>query len=103
MSGMAVGGLGALAGALLGVGGGAAKGAIGGGVMALLGSLGVSAIKTMNQPGGCERHKFNAAGSAGTPKRQRSGSQAVHLLSNMKLMRSNIELQYRLSIGYCIK
>jgi uncharacterized membrane protein YebE (DUF533 family) len=49
-SGMAVGGLGALAGALLGGGGGAAKGAIGGGVMALLGSLAVSAIKNMNRP-----------------------------------------------------
>jgi len=47
---MAVGGLGALAGALLGGGGGAAKGAIGGGVMALLGSLAVSAIKNMNRP-----------------------------------------------------
>ena len=49
-SGMAVGGLGALAGALLGGGGGAAKGAIGGGVMALLGSLAMSAVKNMNQP-----------------------------------------------------
>lgn len=43
-SGMAVGGLGALAGALLGGGSGAAKGAIGGGVMALLGSLAVSLL-----------------------------------------------------------
>ncbi len=49
-SGMAVGGLGALAGALLGGGGRAAKGAIGGGVMALLGSLAVSAVKKMNRP-----------------------------------------------------
>ena len=49
-SGMAVGGLGALAGALLGGGGGAAKGAIGGGVMALLGSLAVSAVKNLNRP-----------------------------------------------------
>lgn len=49
-SGMAVGGLGALAGALLGGGGGAAKGAIGGGVMALLGSLAMSAVKNLNRP-----------------------------------------------------
>lgn len=47
---MALGGLGALAGALLGGGGGAVKGAMGGGMMALLGSLAVSALKGMNRP-----------------------------------------------------
>ena len=41
----AVGGLGALAGALLGGGGDAAKGAIGGGAMALLGLVAMSALK----------------------------------------------------------
>jgi uncharacterized membrane protein YebE (DUF533 family) len=43
---LAVGGLGALAGALLGGGGGAAKGAVGGGVLALLGGIAVSALRT---------------------------------------------------------
>lgn len=42
---LAVGGLGALAGALLGGGGGAAKGALGGGVLALLGSIALAALK----------------------------------------------------------
>jgi uncharacterized membrane protein YebE (DUF533 family) len=41
---LAVGGLGALAGALLGGGGGAVKGALGGGVLALLGGLAMSAL-----------------------------------------------------------
>jgi uncharacterized membrane protein YebE (DUF533 family) len=49
-SGMTVGSLGALAGALLGGSGGAAKGAIGGGVMAFLGGLAVSAVKNLNRP-----------------------------------------------------
>jgi uncharacterized membrane protein YebE (DUF533 family) len=47
---LAVGGLGALAGALLGGGGGAAKGALGGGVMALLGSIALAALR--DQSGG---------------------------------------------------
>mgnify|MGYP001826505148 CR=1 FL=1 len=47
---LATGGLGALAGALLGGGGNAGRGALGGGLMALLGSLAVSAMKNMNQP-----------------------------------------------------
>ncbi|MEX1351705.1 MAG: tellurite resistance TerB family protein [Desulfobacterales bacterium] len=47
---MTVGSLGALAGALLGGGGGAAKGAIGGGVMAFPGGLAVSAVKNLNRP-----------------------------------------------------
>src|SRR5262245_8567385 len=42
---LAVGGLGALAGALLGGGGSAAKGALGGGAMALLGSLALEALR----------------------------------------------------------
>jgi len=42
---LALGGLGALAGALLGGGGGAFKGALGGGAMALLGALAYSALK----------------------------------------------------------
>ena len=42
---LAVGGLGALAGALLGGGGGAVKGAMGGGVLALLGGIAMSALK----------------------------------------------------------
>jgi uncharacterized membrane protein YebE (DUF533 family) len=42
---LAVGGLGALAGALLGGGGGALKGAMGGGVLALLGGIAMSALK----------------------------------------------------------
>lgn len=46
--GLAAGGLGALAGALLG--GGSMKGALGGGVMALLGSMAVSALGNMNRP-----------------------------------------------------
>jgi uncharacterized membrane protein YebE (DUF533 family) len=48
---MAVGGLGALAGALLGGGGGAAKGAVGGGAMALLGGLALQVLKNWGQPG----------------------------------------------------
>ena len=47
---LAVGGLGALAGALLGGGGGAVKGALGGGVLALLGGLAMSALR--NQQSG---------------------------------------------------
>jgi uncharacterized membrane protein YebE (DUF533 family) len=46
---LAVGGLGALAGALLGGGGGAAKGAVGGGALALLGTLAMSALKDWGQ------------------------------------------------------
>lgn len=48
---MAVGGIGALAGALLGGGGGAAKGAVGGGAMALLGGLALQALKNWGQQG----------------------------------------------------
>lgn len=47
---LATGGLGALAGALLGGGRGAGRGALGGGLMALLGSMAVSAFKNMNRP-----------------------------------------------------
>ena len=47
---LATGGLGALAGAILGGGRDAGRGALGGGLMALLGSLAVSAIKNMNRP-----------------------------------------------------
>jgi len=47
---LAIGGLGALAGALLGGGGGATKGALGGGAMALLGSLALEALRGLNQP-----------------------------------------------------
>lgn len=43
---LAVGGLGALAGALFGGGGGAVKGAVGGGVLALLGGIAMSALKS---------------------------------------------------------
>ena len=46
---LAVGGLGALAGAVLGGGGGAMRGALGGGVLALLGGLALSALR--NQTG----------------------------------------------------
>jgi uncharacterized membrane protein YebE (DUF533 family) len=46
---LAVGGLGALAGAVLGGGSGAMKGALGGGVLALLGSLAMTALR--NQTG----------------------------------------------------
>jgi uncharacterized membrane protein YebE (DUF533 family) len=46
---LATGGLGALAGALLGGGSGSAKGALGGGGMALLASLAMQAFKNMNQ------------------------------------------------------
>lgn len=42
---LAIGGLGALAGALFGGGGGAAKGALGGGVLALLGSIAMAALR----------------------------------------------------------
>jgi uncharacterized membrane protein YebE (DUF533 family) len=42
---LAVGGLAALAGAVLGGGGGAVKGALGGGALALLGSIAMSALK----------------------------------------------------------
>jgi uncharacterized membrane protein YebE (DUF533 family) len=45
---LAVGGLGALAGALLGGGGSATKGALGGGAMALLGSLALEALRSVN-------------------------------------------------------
>ncbi len=43
---LAVGGLGALAGAVLGGGGGAVRGAMGGGLLALLGGIAMSALKT---------------------------------------------------------
>jgi len=46
---LAVGGLAALAGALLGGGSGAAKGALGGGAMAVLGALAMSALKNWQQ------------------------------------------------------
>jgi uncharacterized membrane protein YebE (DUF533 family) len=46
---LAVGGLGALAGALLGGGGGAAKGAVGGGAMALLAGVAMQALKNWGQ------------------------------------------------------
>jgi uncharacterized membrane protein YebE (DUF533 family) len=45
---LAVGGLGALAGALLGGGKGAARGAVGGGAMALLGSLAMAAVQSLS-------------------------------------------------------
>jgi len=47
---MASGGLGALAGILLGGKGNAAGGALGGGLMGLLGSLAISAVKNINRP-----------------------------------------------------
>ena len=47
---MASGGLGALAGILLGGKGNAARGALGGGLMGLLGSLAISAVKNINRP-----------------------------------------------------
>ncbi len=47
---MASGGLGALAGILLGGKGNAAQGALGGGLMGLLGSLAISAVKNINRP-----------------------------------------------------
>jgi uncharacterized membrane protein YebE (DUF533 family) len=47
---LAIGGLGALAGAVLGGGGGAMKGAVGGGALALLGSIAMSALR--NDQGG---------------------------------------------------
>jgi uncharacterized membrane protein YebE (DUF533 family) len=47
---LAIGGLGALAGALLGGGGSATKGAMGGGAMALLGSLALEALRGLGQP-----------------------------------------------------
>ena len=47
---LATGGLGALAGAVLGGGRGAGRGALGGGLLALLGSLAVSAFKNMSRP-----------------------------------------------------
>jgi uncharacterized membrane protein YebE (DUF533 family) len=46
---LAVGGLGALAGALLGGGKGATRGALGGGAMALLGSLAVAALQNLSR------------------------------------------------------
>jgi uncharacterized membrane protein YebE (DUF533 family) len=50
---LAVGGLGALVGALFGGGGGAARGALGGGAMALLGSLALQALQGLSaQPSG---------------------------------------------------
>lgn len=48
---MAVGGIGALAGALLGGGGGAVKGAVGGGAMAMLGGLALQALQNWGQQG----------------------------------------------------
>ncbi len=45
---LAVGGLGALAGSLLGGGGGSLKGAMGGGALALLGSLALDALRNAN-------------------------------------------------------
>lgn len=47
---MASGGLGALAGILLGGKGNSARGALGGGLMGLLGSLAISAVKNINRP-----------------------------------------------------
>ena len=47
---LAVGGIGALAGALLGGGGSSMKGAIGGGIMGLLGAMAYSALKKGGQP-----------------------------------------------------
>jgi len=49
---LAVGGLAALAGAFLGGGSGAMKGALGGGAMALLGSLAMNALKSYGGQGG---------------------------------------------------
>ncbi|WP_223292074.1 tellurite resistance TerB family protein [Defluviicoccus vanus] len=48
---MAIGGLAALAGALLGGGRGASRGALGGGLMAILGSLAYSALQARAQSG----------------------------------------------------
>ena len=47
---LAIGGLGALAGALLGGGGSATRGALGGGAMALLGSLALEALRGLSPP-----------------------------------------------------
>ena len=47
---LAVGGIGALAGALLGGGGSSMKGALGGGVMGLLGAMAYSALTKGGQP-----------------------------------------------------
>jgi len=60
---MAIGGLGALAGALLGGG----RGAVGGGVMAVLGSLAYSALQRASQP---EAAEAASAGTGGVPVSQ---------------------------------
>lgn len=58
MTGAQVGGLGALVGAVLGGGGGALRGAAGGGIMAILGSLALTALKNYQ------------SGAAGAPSQQ---------------------------------
>ena len=74
---LAVGGLGALAGALLGGGGGAVKGAMGGGVLALLGGIAMSALKNYQAgaaaPGRRAGRQRGAARPARAAERGRGG------------------------------
>lgn len=61
---LAVGGLAALAGAFLGGGSGAMKGALGGGAMALLGSLAMNALKNYGGQGGAPASQEDIAREA---------------------------------------
>jgi uncharacterized membrane protein YebE (DUF533 family) len=60
---LAIGGLGALAGAMLGGG----KGAVGGGLMAVLGSLAYSALQRANQQQQVPGCTFSAGADIGAP------------------------------------
>ena len=64
MSGAQLGGIGAIAGALLGGGGGAMRGAAGGGAMAILGTLALAALKNARAGGQTAPAAQFAAGAA---------------------------------------
>lgn len=81
----AIGGLGALAGALLGGGGGAAKGALGGGALALLGVVAMSALQNWQK---AQAQGAPAAGAGGLPLalREPQGAQDEQALQDQALL-----------------
>lgn len=71
---LAIGGLGALAGALLGGGGDAMKGALGGGLLAVLGGLAMNVLKTQGMAG---QGRAPTAAPLGLRAPQSAGEEAV--------------------------
>lgn len=67
---LATGGIGALAGMLLGGGGGAVKGAVGGGALALLGSVAMNALKSWGEGGAADPEQLARSAPLGVREPQ---------------------------------